>query len=46
MRERVDEFGWGGVGRVYLEAEDFGLHEREGLAVYFDEAFAGLCVDC
>ena len=30
-------------GRMsYLEAEDFGLDEGEGFAVYFDDAFAGL----
>ena len=38
-------FGWGKwkweVGE-YLEAEDFGLGEREGFAIYFYETFAGL----
>ena len=30
-----------GVGE-YLEAQDFGLGEREGFAVYFYETFSGL----
>ena len=30
-----------GVGE-YLEAEDFGLGEREGFAVYFYETLSGL----
>jgi len=32
----------GEMGEGYFEAEDFGLGEGEGFAVYFDEAFAGL----
>ena len=30
-----------GVGE-YLEAEDFGLGEREGFAIYFYKTFSGL----
>jgi hypothetical protein len=48
--EKVSRLGRGGRslrkierrGTAHLEAEDFGLHEGERFAVYFDEAFAFL----
>ena len=37
----------GNFGRsIYFEAEDFGLGEGEGFAVYFHETFAGLECEC